>query len=101
MAAEEFQIHDTTYEEGEICIRSNGCFEPVRLDPRENPFAYAPSQIDPDEAYPTTASAAEGSVTQATVLVFRVPYAAYDNRPLELKIKSSGSDVEGTVVLDL
>lgn len=101
MAAEEFQVHDTTYEEGQVCVPANGCYEPVRLDVRENPFAYAPSQIDPDEAYPTTASVAEAGVTQASLLVFRVPYAAYDNRPLELKIKSSGSDVEGTIVLDL
>jgi len=100
-AAEDFQIHDTTYEEGKICVPANGCFRPVRLDVRKNAFAYAPSQIDPDELYPTTSSAAQQGVVQATVLVFRVPYAAYDNRPLELKLKSSASDVEGTITLDL
>lgn len=100
-AAEDFQIHDTTYEEGQTCVPRNGCYQPVRLDARVNPFAYAPSQIDPDEAYPTTSSAAQQGPVQASVLVFKIPYYAYDNRPLELKLKSPGSDVEGTIVLDL
>ncbi|MGI8592913.1 MAG: hypothetical protein ACR2ML_00830 [Solirubrobacteraceae bacterium] len=100
-AAEDFQIHDTTYEEGQPCLPAKGCYEPVQLDVRENVFAYAPSQIDPDELYPTTSSAALQGVVQGSVLVFRIPYAAYDNRPLELKLTSPGSDVEGTIVLDL
>jgi hypothetical protein len=100
-AAEEFQIHDTSYEEGKICIPANGCYQPVELDVTANPFAYAPSQLDPDEVYPTTSSVAQEGVVQGSVLVFRMPYVAYDNRPLELKLKAPGSDVEGTVHLDL
>ncbi len=100
-SVEDFQIHDTTYEEGRICVPANGCYQPVELDVRSNPFAYAATQVDPDELYPTTSSAAQEGVVQGSILVFRMPYAAYDNRPLELVLSSSGQPAEGTVVLDL
>ena len=100
-AADDFRIVDTLYEEGKLCVAANGCYRPVPLDPRENSFAYAPSQLDPQEVYPAEGSAAREGVVQGSVLAFRIPYAAYQNRPLELKIESPTSKAEGTVELDL
>ena len=100
-AAQDFRVTDTQYEEGKPCLPINGCFRPTPLDPRINPLAYSPTQIDPGEVYPALSSVAEESVIGGTVMVFRIPYGSYENRPLELHIRASEAPRSGTVDLDL
>jgi hypothetical protein len=101
IAAQEFRVVDTQYQDGQPCEPAKGCYQPVALDTRINSFAYAPTQIDPKEQYPPPSSVAWEGVIGGSMLLFRIPYASYDNRPLELKLKSSASSTEGTVRLDI
>jgi hypothetical protein len=100
-AAQEFRVVDTQYRDGQSCEPSKGCFAPVDLDTSINQFAYASTQVDPGEQYPPPSSTAYEGVIAGSVLVFRIPYASYDNRPLELLFKSSSSATEGGVRLDI
>jgi hypothetical protein len=100
-AAEEFRVVDTQYRDGQPCEPATGCFAPVALDTSVNSFAYTPTQVDPGEQYPPPSSVAWEGVIAGSILLFRIPYASYDNRPLELKLKSAASATEGTVRLDI
>jgi hypothetical protein len=100
-SAGDFRIVDTQYQEGQPCEPSKGCYTPVALDPSQNPYAYTPTQVDPDEQYPPQSGTAYEGVIGGSLLLFRIPYASYDNRPLDLLMKSAASSTEGTVRLDL
>jgi hypothetical protein len=100
-AAQEFRVVDTQYRDGQPCEVANGCFAPVDLDTNINQFAYASTQVDPGEQYPPPSSTSYEGVIGGSVLVFRIPYASYDNRPLELLFKSASSATEGGVRLDI
>ena len=41
--------------------------------------------MDPGEVFPAQSSLADYGPTQGSMLLFRIPYASYDNRPLELR----------------
>jgi hypothetical protein len=101
IAAQDFRVIDTQYTDGLPCEPAKGCYEPVALNSSLNPFAYTPTQLDPKEIYPPQSSVAYEDVIGGSVLIFRIPYASYDNRPLDLKVKSAASATEGTVRLDL
>lgn len=60
-------------------------FEPVELPP-ENVFAFRARQVAPEECIPVEASAAATGPTGGSLLVFELPVAAGENRPLELEI---------------
>jgi hypothetical protein len=100
-AAEDFRVVDTQYIDGQPCDASKGCFTPVALDSSLNPYAYTPTQVDPGEQYPPPSSTAWEGVIGGSVLIFRIPYASYDNRPLDFLVKSSASATVGKVRLDL
>jgi hypothetical protein len=100
-SAEDFRVVDTQYTDGKPCEPENGCFTPIPLDTTINQFAYTSTQVDPGEQYPPPSSTAYEGVVAGSVLIFRIPYASYDNRPLDLKFKSSASTTEGAVRLDL
>jgi hypothetical protein len=100
-SAADFRIVDTQYQQGQPCEPSKGCYAAVPLDPRQNQYAYTPTQVDPDEQYPAQSGTAYEGVIGGSMLLFRIPYASYDNRPLDLKVKSAASSTEGTVRLDL
>jgi hypothetical protein len=101
-AAEDFRITDTQYLEGQACVPIRGCYRPVPLDAKVNPFAYSSTQLDPGEVYPASSTAAEQSVIGGTMLLFRIPYGSYENRPLEFHVR--GAEVpqgSGIITLDL
>jgi hypothetical protein len=101
VAAQDFRVLDTGYQEGQPCEPAKGCYEPIALDTTINGFAYTPTQLDPKEEYPPMGSVAWEDVIGGSLLLFRIPYASYDNRPLELKLKSVTDPTEGTVRLDI
>jgi hypothetical protein len=90
-AAEELEIRDT---QGEV-------FEPLELGP-ENVFAYRPAEVPADQTIPALDTpAAEGTIQGALVL-FKIPYANLENRPLELEIRDPvAADRTAAVDLDI
>lgn len=64
-------------------------FEPIAL-PESNVFAYRSEPVPKGECIPKEGSAAATSPTGGSLLVFRLPVAATENRPLELSVSSGG-----------
>lgn len=76
-------------------------YEPVLIDPQENPFAYEPRTIEPGGLLPAPDSVAYDGPTQGELLLFKISNESLQNRPLEFVIRSSQSDEEGVVDLDV
>ena len=80
-------------------------FEPVPL-PEDNPFAYHPERLAPSECIPSLASATNFGPTGGAMLLYRLPLAALENRPLDLEIHGTFDALKGerqsaTVELDV
>jgi hypothetical protein len=89
-AAEEFEIRDT---QGEV-------FEPVELGP-ENNFAYRPAEVSADQTIPLPDTPAAENTIQGSLVLFKIPYANLENRPLELEIRDPAeADRSASVDLD-
>jgi hypothetical protein len=74
-AAEEFEIVDT---QGTV-------FRPVELGP-DNVFAYRPATLAPKSVLPLPDSPAAENTIQGALLLFKIPFANLENRPLEFEI---------------
>ena len=71
-------------------------------DNQDNEFAYHPRRLAPDECIPESGSVAQLGPTAASMLLFELPLASTENRPLELEITSPEPDSETrTIELDL
>ena len=91
-AARDIFIEDTTGRE----------FEPVPLDPDRTPLSYEPVDLGPQDLLPARGSIPGTSTTQGAVLLFKIPRENFENRPLELWIRSPGGEpAEATVELDV
>ncbi len=89
--AEEFEIVDT---EGDS-------YEPIEL-PEENPFAYRPTTLEPGELLPEPDTAQFSGPTRGALLLFKLPFDALQNRPLEFEIHSPENENEvGRIALDV
>jgi hypothetical protein len=88
-SAEEFEIIDT---QGTI-------FRPIELGP-ENPFAYRPATLPPESVLPRPDSPAAENTIQGSLLLFKMPYANLENRPLEFEIRDP-ADPERTALVAL
>jgi hypothetical protein len=64
-------------------------YEPLVL-PTTNVFAYRARPLPKGDCIPAAGSAAFNSPTAGSLLVFRIPVASTENRPLELSISSGG-----------
>jgi hypothetical protein len=72
-------------------------FEPVEL-PEENDFAYRPAVLQPDQCIPARGSVPQLGPTGGAMLLFELPQAATENRPLELEISSGDAGAESIAV---
>ena len=61
-------------------------FEPSQL-PADNDFAYRPKRLDPKQCIPEAGSVAQLGPTAGSMLLFRLPLSATENRPLELEVE--------------
>jgi hypothetical protein len=61
-------------------------FEPTPL-PETNDFAYHPKTLAPNECIPEAGSVAQLGPTAGSMLLFRLPLANMEYRPLELEIE--------------
>jgi hypothetical protein len=64
-------------------------YEPVALPPT-NVFAYRARPLKKGDCIPASGSAASTAPTGGAVLVFRIPVASTENRPLELSVSVGG-----------
>jgi hypothetical protein len=58
--------------------------------PPTNVFAYRARPLEKGDCIPASGSAASTAPTSGALLVFRLPVAATENRPLELSISVGG-----------
>ena len=80
-------------------------FEPTDL-PEENPFAYQGGVVPPENCDPRRGSLAQQAPTSGSMLLFQIPLAATENRPLKLHIEgqlnpATGKREEAVVELDI
>ncbi len=76
-------------------------YTPVTL-PAGNPYAYRAATLAPGQQIPTIDSTAYYGPTQASLLLFKIPTSAFDNRPLTLTLTDPTDPAEtATVTLDL
>jgi hypothetical protein len=66
-------------------------FEPEEL-PEDNQFAYHPRELSPQECIPEAGSVAQLGPTAGSMLLFRLPLANTEYRPLELEIQGEGDE---------
>lgn len=79
----------------------NNTYTPIPAPPG-NEYAYRPSTINPGNQLPSLQTTAYQGPTQAAVLLYKLPVAAYDNRPLMLTITSpTNSSQKAFVQLDV
>jgi hypothetical protein len=90
-AADSYSIKDT---QGNV-------YRPVAMGPK-NVFAYRPAVLQPKDLLPLPSTAAAESTIQGSMLLFKIPVANFQNRPLELQIPApEGGGETGTVDLDV
>lgn len=75
-------------------------FEPEEL-PEDNQFAYHPRELLPKECIPESGSVAQLGPTAGSMLLFRLPLANTEYRPLELELEGEGEGETLTFELDI
>jgi hypothetical protein len=90
-AAQEFEIRDT---QGNV-------LRPLALAP-VNVFAYRPARIPAKGLIPALNSAPSDNTIQGSLLLFKIPYANLQNRPLEFEISDPANpSKKASVALDV
>jgi hypothetical protein len=90
-AAEEFEIRDT---------RGN-VLRPLELAP-DNVFAYRSARVPGKGLIPGLDSPPAENTIQGSLLLFKIPYANLQNRPLEFEISDpANSSMKASVALDV
>ena len=85
----------------EIVDTQENHYAPVQMGPK-NVFAYRPGTLAGNEVLPFPDSPAGEDTIQGALLLFKIPVANFENRPLVLEIRSSRLPSElGTVDLDV
>jgi hypothetical protein len=69
-----------------VVDNQNNRFEPKEL-PEDNPFAYSPKTLNPQECIPEAGSVAQQGPATGSMLLFQFPIQNTENRPLELEIE--------------
>jgi hypothetical protein len=75
-------------------------FRPVKFAP-ENVFAYRGGRLAPKAILPAPDSPSGQGTIQGSLLLFKIPTANLENRPLELSIRVPGVSQVATVDLDV
>ncbi|MEX2253323.1 MAG: hypothetical protein WD649_04155 [Thermoleophilaceae bacterium] len=84
----------TTVREFKLKDNREDEFEPKELPPT-NTFAYNPRRLDPGQCIPAEGSATQLGPTAGAMLMFELPLAATENRPVELEILSDSHEAKG------
>lgn len=86
----------------EVVDNQGNVFKPTPL-PRSNALAYHPRTLQPNECIPEEGSIAQQGPTAGAMLLFRLPLANTENRPLVLVIRppAGAGGPERRIKLDL
>lgn len=84
----------------EIVDSQNLTYEPIPLDPSNN-FAYRASSINGGDTYPLINSTPGERPPYGSLVLFKLKRESLGNRPLELHVKSTQSEQEGEINLDV
>ena len=88
----------TPTDEFSIVDSQGETFQATVLNPT-NPFAYHGGPVPPDNCMPARGSLAQQGPTSGAMLLFNLPLAATENRPLQLHIR--GQQTQAIVTLDI
>jgi hypothetical protein len=75
-------------------------YRPITMGPK-NVFAYRPGVLQPKDVLPLPDSASGENTIQGAMLLFKIPVANFQNRPLVLEIPPPAGGATGTVDLDV
>jgi hypothetical protein len=76
-------------------------YKPIAMGPK-NVFAYRPAVLQPKDILPLPSTGAAENTIQGAMVLFKIPVANFQNRPLELQIPApDGGGETGTVDLDV
>jgi hypothetical protein len=89
-----------TSSEFKIVDSQGNSFNPTPV-PKDNVFSYQPQMLAPDQCEPVAGSVAQLGPTAGSMLLFRLPLAITENRPLELEITGGLPPQTRRVELDL
>ena len=89
-AARRFEIRDA----------EGNTYSPVPIDPDVNVFAYTPRDLEPGRLIPPLDSAAQNGPIKGGMVLFKMPYSAFQARPLEFVIHPPSGE-EGIVDIDV
>jgi hypothetical protein len=89
-----------TASEFKVVDSQGNSFTPTPL-PKDNVFAYQPKMLAADQCVPADGSVAQLGPTAGAMLLFRIPLAITENRPLELEITAGLPAQTRRVELDL
>ncbi len=84
-----------------IVDASGAAYSPTPLNPSINPYAWAPERLSPDGVEPTPDSTAGLGPNGGGLVLFKLPYSVYSNRPLTLQVYAPGASSPSRVSLDL
>jgi hypothetical protein len=76
-------------------------YYPIRLDPAANPYAWKTESLTPGGIEPGPDTTASFGPTQGGLLLFKLDNSVYDDRPLQLEIRSPSGRLWATISLDL
>jgi hypothetical protein len=76
-------------------------YSPTTLNPSVNPFAWSSTSLAPDAIQPDPDSIAASGTTDGGLILFKLPVAAYQNRPLTLHVYGYNAPKGDSVDLDL
>ncbi|HZU39579.1 MAG TPA: hypothetical protein VE992_00935 [Solirubrobacteraceae bacterium] len=89
--ADNFYITDT----------QNNVYRPVTVNPQINQYAWVAETLAPLGTEPAPDTTASFGPTQGGLVLFKLPVAVYNNRPLTLHIVSPSGGRDATISLDL
>jgi hypothetical protein len=84
----------------EIIDANEDRYFPVRVEEDVNVFSRWPETLEPGRVAPEVESTAFNSPIGGRLVLFKLPYATFQQRPLEFRIKPDAGD-EGIVDLDV
>jgi hypothetical protein len=76
-------------------------YYPLPVNPVLNGYAWQAQPLAPGAVQPGPDTQASFGPTQGGLLLFKLPNAVYDNRPLTFEIRGPSGNLESTISLDL